>query len=218
MFRGSTHVVTMALALLIIVGVAAADVTHNPAGSLPATLKISGGEAATGPQFRLGGPEFVSLSVADANDQPVTIVVREGELATYKSFSQEESFGLLPTVDERTGEVIVQVVSSTGEQPSYHVLEMQELKAPVGFQVVTSTADRLVPLSLTPVVISACERLALSSGARCEAAEIHPRGSLFISDALRPAPGGGTCCVSCGGGQWCGCSVSTPCGSCTGGC
>lgn len=180
MFAGSSRVLSMALVLSSIVGVAAAD-----------------------SQIRQGESE-VSLSIASANQEPVLIVVREGELATYTSFSQEESFSLVPRVDESTGEVTVQVVGVTGEPPSYHVAGVQE-------------APQAAASLPSPAVISECGS-PVASAAMCEASEVDQTGPFPISNALRPRPGGDTCCVSCGGGQWCGCTVSTPCGSCTGSC
>lgn len=221
MCRRSSRFATIAFMLSCFVAVVSVGATPGQSEPAQSATTVSEEVAGVGvlEDVEFGDGLMISLDISYASEEIVTIVVREGELATYKSFAQEESFGLIPTVDDRTGEIVLQLVSIDGERPSYRAVELQDvLRGQAGFQMVTSTADRGLPLSITPTEISECERLNLSAEAKCSELE-NQTGSLFVTAALKPAPGGGsgdTCCVTCGGGEWCGCSVSTPCGSCTG--
>jgi hypothetical protein len=170
--------------------------------------------AASAPQGHVRGDRvsWLSVIITFADEEPVTIVVHDQGLATYRSFRHDESFGVVPRLDQATGDVEVQLVTISGERPRYRAEQiLATLHSRAGFEVVGTSANAALPISIR--VDEAEAALAAASGEGCVVGGATPDRQVAM---FRDLYADGTCCVTCSGGEWCGCTVSTDCGGCSG--
>lgn len=170
--------------------------------------------AASVPQepVRGDGVSWLSVTISFADEEPVTIGVHDQGLATYRSFRHGESFGVVPRLDRATGDVEVQLVTISGERPRYRAEQiLATLHSRAGFEVVGTSAKAALPISVR--VDEAEAALAAASGEGCAVGGATPDRQVAM---FRDLYADGTCCVTCSGGEWCGCTVSTDCGDCSG--
>lgn len=166
-------------------------------------------------------PANLSLTISYADRPAVVIGVPEGTVASYRDFSYDVSFGVVAYVDEND-DVEIWLVSLAGERTQYRADQVLEvLRTKVGYEVV-GTAGTALPVAIKADREAAARKS--TSEIRTSATGCQPnidlRGKLgHLTGKLKKKPGGGdTCCVTCEGGDYCGCTVSTPCGSCVGSC
>lgn len=214
------------MVLLLLVGVAAAqggarsDATIEAAGEPGVASRNGSATFVRSKEDRLidelrKSVHMITLTVSVADDEPVTVSVPTGAMATYRSYRYPGYVvGLIPRVrDLDGGHVAVDVVEVEGPREDRRVRRVVEsLSGRVGFSEVTSS-HRTLPLSVEVVAVEPASREVV---ARCSApSEVV---GLDGGELLRPIGYGSGCCVSCQSGETCGCQVMSSCGSCCGSC
>lgn len=159
--------------------------------------------------------EFVTLELSLLGSDPVTVTVREGQLATFAHERLGYRIGIVPRVlDRAAGTVELELVEVSGrgaaakEERRLGLLHGQE-----GFRAVSAAAAAL-PLDVWVVAIAraAPRRGACAASSTFEAVAGSPDEE--GGNAMRITGHSPGCCVYCSGFETCGCSVSTPCGTC----
>lgn len=163
-----------------------------------------------------GEVRWFTLTIQLADELPVKISVPERGLASYKSYRYDGvSFGVIPVL--RGGEEVeLHLVSISGERPNYRATRVLEtLSGRLGFELV-GTATTSLPIEVKADIVDP-ETLSYraGSGAVCDPPSVEKITGKGILEQYYENSG---CCVSCGGGESCGCTVETSCGSCTGTC
>lgn len=148
-------------------------------------------------------PLYVILEIIDSSGHSVTIVTRDGQMATMRNYEEGFYIGLKPIIiDALAGDVDISVV---------------RLRSEAGGPTEAGLIDRLVGKNGFSSYLSREAILEVRVQAiTAEPASFLPFAGCSQQDQSSLQELEGPCCVTCGSTSSCGCAVSSSCGSCTG--
>jgi hypothetical protein len=161
-------------------------------------------------------PELVTLELSLLGGDAVTLTVREGRLATFAHEELGYRIGIIPHVlDRAAGTVELELVEVKGRGAAATIeRRLDVLRGQEGFRTVTAAAAAL-PLDVRVIGIAPRVDLQRTTCARSLTSELVVASPDEENpDAMRIGIHTPGCCIYCGGYETCGCSVSTPCGTC----
>ena len=154
----------------------------------------------------------VTLLITAKNGQSFEVMIREGQVATYRDDSTGRYLGLSPRiVDAAGGDLDLGVYALAEERTRDGGLVVTERLGSVRTKAGHFSylpLEEFLRIDVTHIVPAATDSIGAGSS-------IEPEGP---GETLLPAPGAGPCCVTCDILKVCGCSVNGSCGSCSGDC